>query len=107
VPTDLKKVCGIGLDVTFPMNGDIYNEYLGEFKRKASKHSWRYVSDLYQMLREDEHLPPEYCYARIKHDLIKLWSKEVKDSLNNTWVFGYDRNRYSKKSEKKRTAPSK
>src|SRR5689334_18418955 len=35
----------------------------------------KYIVELYNILRDEEKLPPEDCRARIEHDCVDLWSK--------------------------------
>ena len=34
-----------------------------------------YIFEIYTILREEEHLPPEDCRAKIEQDCLDLWSK--------------------------------
>jgi hypothetical protein len=52
-----------------------YDELLTELKQKGGRLANEYIIRLYSTLREEEHLPPEDCRAKIEHDCLDLWSK--------------------------------
>jgi hypothetical protein len=52
-----------------------YDEVLDEARKKGEILANKYIFELYCILRDDEHLPPEDCRAKIEHDCMDLWSK--------------------------------
>jgi hypothetical protein len=52
-----------------------YDEVLSELKEKGERVANQYILELYNILREEEKLPPEDCRAKIEHDCLYLWSK--------------------------------
>jgi len=52
-----------------------YDDILLEARRNGETIANKYIFELYTILREEEHLPPEDCRAKIEHDCLDLWSK--------------------------------
>jgi hypothetical protein len=52
-----------------------YDEVLEEARQKGELIANKYIFELYAILRDEEHLPPEDCRAKIEQDCIDLWSK--------------------------------
>ena len=52
-----------------------YEEVLYEARKKGETVANKYIFELYTILREEEHLPPEDCRAKIEQDCMDLWSK--------------------------------
>jgi hypothetical protein len=52
-----------------------YDEVLDEARKKGELIANKYIFELYVILRDEEHLPPADCRAKIEHDCIDLWSK--------------------------------
>jgi hypothetical protein len=52
-----------------------YEEVLYEARKKGETIANKYIFELYTILREEEHLPPEDCRAKIEQDCMDLWSK--------------------------------
>jgi hypothetical protein len=52
-----------------------YDDLLLELKQKGSTLANQYINELYNILRDEEKLPPADCRAKIEHDCIDLWSK--------------------------------
>ena len=67
-----------------------YDDVLEELRKKGEMLANKYLVELYNILRDEEKLPPRDCRARIEHDCLDLWSKatirkylpdEAKDTL--------------------------
>ena len=52
-----------------------YDEVLYEARKKGETIANKYIFELYTILMEEEHLPPEDCRAKIEQDCMDLWSK--------------------------------
>src|SRR5919108_1052744 len=52
-----------------------YDEVLQEARQKGELIANKYIFELYTILRDEEHLPPEDCRAKIEQDCVDLWSK--------------------------------
>jgi hypothetical protein len=52
-----------------------YDEVLYEARKKGELIANKYIFELYTILRDEEHLEPEDCRAKIEHDCVDLWSK--------------------------------
>ena len=52
-----------------------YDGVLNELRQKGQKLASQYISELYNILRDEEKLPPVDCREKIEHDCIDLWSK--------------------------------
>ena len=52
-----------------------YDKVLCEARQKGELIANKYIFELYTILRDEEHLPPEDCRAKIEQDCIDLWSK--------------------------------
>ncbi len=52
-----------------------YDDVLSELRQKGSLLANQYIAELYNILREEEKLPPIDCSAKIEHDCVDLWSK--------------------------------
>jgi hypothetical protein len=52
-----------------------YDNLLFDLKEKGERLANQYIAELYNILREEEKLPPEDCRAKIEHDCIDLWSR--------------------------------
>lgn len=52
-----------------------HDEVLQEARQKGELIANKYIFELYTILRDEEHLPPEDCRAKIQHDCIDIWSK--------------------------------
>jgi hypothetical protein len=52
-----------------------YEEVLYEARKKGETIANKYIFELYTILRDEEHLPPEDCRAKIEQDCMVLWSK--------------------------------
>lgn len=52
-----------------------YDEVLQESRQKGELIANKYIFELYTILRDEEHLQPEDCRAKIEEDCIDLWSK--------------------------------
>ena len=52
-----------------------YDEVLSKLKQKGSVLANQYINELYNILRDEENLPPADCRAKIEYDCIDLWSK--------------------------------
>jgi hypothetical protein len=67
-----------------------YDDVLEELREKGQMLAVKYIVELYNILRDEEKLPPRDCRAKIEHDCLDLWSKatirkylpdEAKDTL--------------------------
>jgi hypothetical protein len=67
-----------------------YDDILEELREKGQMLAVKYIVELYNILRDEEKLPPRDCRAKIEHDCLDLWSKatirkylpdEAKDTL--------------------------
>jgi hypothetical protein len=52
-----------------------YDEVLQEARQKGELIANKYIFELYTILRDEEHLEPEDCRAKVEQDCIDLWSK--------------------------------
>lgn len=52
-----------------------YDDVLQEFKQKGLNLANQYINELYNILRDEEKLPPADCRARIEYDCRDSWSK--------------------------------
>jgi len=52
-----------------------YDDVLSELREKGTILANQYIVELYNILRDEEKLPPEDCRAKIEHDCSDLWSK--------------------------------
>jgi hypothetical protein len=52
-----------------------YDNVLEELRQKGQKLASEYISELYNILKDEEKLPPEDCRAQIEHDCLDLWSR--------------------------------
>jgi hypothetical protein len=52
-----------------------YDEVLQEARQKGELIANKYIFELYSILRDEEHLEPEDCRAKIEQDCVDLWSK--------------------------------
>jgi len=52
-----------------------YDEVLSELRQRGSLLANQYINELYNILKDEEKLPPADCRAKIEHDCIDLWSK--------------------------------
>jgi hypothetical protein len=52
-----------------------YDDVLSELRQRGSLLANQYIVELYNILRDEENLPPADCRAKIEHDCIDLWSK--------------------------------
>ena len=52
-----------------------YDEVLQEARQKGELIANKYIFELYTILRDEEHLEPEDCRAKIEQDCVNLWSK--------------------------------
>ena len=57
------------------MSSSHYDNVLRELKEKGQKLAVQYITELYNISRYEEKLPPEDCRARIERDCVDLWSK--------------------------------
>jgi len=57
------------------MTSSHYDEVLLEAREKGEIIANKYIFELYTILKDEEHLPPEDCRSKIEHDCIDLWSK--------------------------------
>jgi hypothetical protein len=52
-----------------------YDDVLSELRQRGSLLANQYIVELYNILRDEENLPPADCRAKIEYDCIDLWSK--------------------------------
>jgi hypothetical protein len=52
-----------------------YDDILIELRQKGERLANQYIIELYNILRDEEKMPPEDCRAKIEHDCVDLWSK--------------------------------
>jgi hypothetical protein len=52
-----------------------YDDILNELRQKGERLANQYIVELYNILRDEEKMPPEDCRDKIEHDCIDLWSK--------------------------------
>jgi hypothetical protein len=52
-----------------------YDDVLQELRQKGQILANQYIVELYNILRDEEKLPPQDCRSKIEHDCIDLWSK--------------------------------
>jgi hypothetical protein len=52
-----------------------YDEVLYEARKEGELTANKYIFELYTILRDEEHLTPEDCRAKIEQDCMDLWSK--------------------------------
>ncbi len=64
--------------MSLPGESDImthYEDVLYEARKKGETVANKYIVELYNILRDEEHLRPEDCRAKIEQDCMDLWSK--------------------------------
>jgi hypothetical protein len=52
-----------------------YDDTLNELRQKGERLANQYIVELYNILRDEEKMPPEDCRDKIEHDCVDLWSK--------------------------------
>jgi hypothetical protein len=52
-----------------------YDQVLNELRQKGERLANQYIVELYNILRDEEKMPPEDCRHKIEHDCEDLWSK--------------------------------
>ena len=52
-----------------------YDDILDELRQKGKRLANQYIVELYNILRDDEKMPPVDCRDKIEHDCVDLWSK--------------------------------
>jgi hypothetical protein len=52
-----------------------YDQVLNELRQKGEKLANQYIVELYNILRDEEKMPPEDCRDKIEHDCVDIWSK--------------------------------
>jgi hypothetical protein len=52
-----------------------YDDVLYEARQRGEMIANKHISELYNILRDEEQLPPEDCRERIEHDCLDVWSK--------------------------------
>jgi hypothetical protein len=52
-----------------------YDQVLNELRQKGQRLANQYIVELYNILRDEEKMPPEDCKDKIEHDCVDLWSK--------------------------------
>jgi hypothetical protein len=52
-----------------------YDDVLNELRQKGERLANQYIVELYNILRDEEKMPPEDCRDKIEHDCVDLWSK--------------------------------
>jgi hypothetical protein len=52
-----------------------YNEVLNELRQKGERLANQYIVELYNILRDEEKMPPEDCRDKIESDCEDLWSR--------------------------------
>jgi hypothetical protein len=52
-----------------------YDDILNEQRQKGEKLANQYIVELYNILRDEDKMPPEDCRDKIEHDCVDLWSK--------------------------------
>jgi hypothetical protein len=52
-----------------------YDDILNELRQKGERLANQYIVELYNILRDEEKMPPEDCRDKIEHDCVDLWSK--------------------------------
>ena len=52
-----------------------YDDVLYEARQRGEMIANKYISELYNILRDEEQLPPEDCREKIEHDCLDIWSK--------------------------------
>jgi hypothetical protein len=52
-----------------------YDDILNELRQKGERLANQYIVELYNILRDEEKMPPEDCREKIEHDCVDLWSK--------------------------------
>jgi hypothetical protein len=56
-------------------NSSHYDDILNELRQKGERLANQYIVELYNILRDEEKMPPEDCRDKIEHDCVDLWSK--------------------------------
>jgi archaellum component FlaC len=56
-------------------SGSHYDDILNELRQKGERLANQYIVELYNILRDEEKMPPEDCRDKIEHDCVDLWSK--------------------------------
>jgi hypothetical protein len=57
------------------MSSSHYNEVLNELTQEGKRLAYQYIVELYNILRDEEKMPPEDCRDKIEHDCVDIWSK--------------------------------
>ena len=52
-----------------------YDDILNELREKGERLANQYIVELYNILRDEEKMPPEDCRDKIEQDCVDLWSK--------------------------------
>jgi hypothetical protein len=52
-----------------------YDDILNELRQKGERLANQYIFELYNILRDEEKMPPDDCRDKIEHDCVDLWSK--------------------------------
>ena len=52
-----------------------YDDILNELRQKGERLANQYIVELYNILRDEEKMPPEDCRDKIEHDCVDLWSR--------------------------------
>jgi hypothetical protein len=52
-----------------------YDDILNELRQKGERLANQYIVELYNILRDEEKMPPEDCRDKIEHDCMDHWSK--------------------------------
>jgi hypothetical protein len=52
-----------------------YDDILNELRQKGERLANQYIFELYNILRDEEKMPPEDCRDKIEHDCMDHWSK--------------------------------
>jgi len=54
-----------------------YDDVLSELREKGSLLANRYINELYNILKDEEKLPPADCRAKIEYDCRDIWSQDT------------------------------
>jgi hypothetical protein len=57
------------------MSSSHYNEVLNELTQEGKRLAYQYIVELYNILRDEEKMPPEDCRDKIEQDCVDIWSK--------------------------------
>jgi hypothetical protein len=52
-----------------------YDDVLNELRQKGEKLANQYIVELYNILRDEQKMPPEDCRDKIEHDCVDQWSR--------------------------------